>query len=224
MSVYEVEKIYPDISTPSAPSALDDDNNIKSNTFRLKNINEIENFLAREIIERDHLCKKFKRYTQALNYIDQGLLAGTIICTGGGLTTTLTGIGTPAAIAFGSLGLLSVITQGILNKTAQVYTKKAQKHHDIRLAAQTILDGISINISKAIEDGHIDHLEYQKIVQEKQRYLAIKNQILTKVKKMIKNITQEQREEILKQGRQEGREDFLKQIANSSGIQHVNAT
>ena len=208
MSVYEVEKIYPDISTPSAPSALDDDNNIESNTFRLKNINEIENFLAREIIERDRLCKKFKRYTQALNYIDQGLLAGTIICTGGGLTTILTGIGTPAAIAFGSLGLLSVITQGILNKTAQVYTKKAQKHHDIRLAAQTILDGISINISKAIEDGHIDHLEYQKIVQEKQRYLAIKNSIRTKVKKMIKNITQEQREEILKQGRQEGREDF----------------
>ena len=44
MSVYEVEKIYPDISTPSAPSAFDDDNNIESNTFRLKNINEIENF------------------------------------------------------------------------------------------------------------------------------------------------------------------------------------
>ena len=71
MSVYEVEKIYPDISTPSAPSALDDDNNIESNRFRLKNINEIENFLAREMIECDRLCKKFKRYTQALNYIDQ---------------------------------------------------------------------------------------------------------------------------------------------------------
>ena len=219
MSVYEAEKIYPDISTPSAPP-LDD---VESNTFRLKNISEIENFLAREIIERDRLCKKFNRYTQALNYVDQGLLAGTIICTGGGLTTILTGIGTPAAIVFGSLGLLAVITQGILNKTAQVYLQKAQKHHDIRLAAQTVLDGISINISKAIEDGHIDHLEYQKIVQEKQRYLAIKNQIRTKVKKMIKNITQEQREEILRQGRQEGREDFLKQIANSSGIRHVNA-
>ena len=219
MSVYEAEKIYPDISTPSAPSTLED---VESNTFRLKNITEIENFLAREIIERDRLCKKFKRYTQVLNYVDQGLLAGTIICTGGGLTTILTGIGTPAAIVFGSLGLLSVITQGILNKTAikdpfpsqvkycniMFYIQKAQKHHDIRLAAQTVLDGISINISKAIEDGHIDHLEYQKIVQEKQRYFAIKNQIRTKVKKMIKNITQEQREEILRQGRQEGREDF----------------
>lgn len=32
MSVYEVGKIYPDISTPSTPSALDDDN-IESNTL-----------------------------------------------------------------------------------------------------------------------------------------------------------------------------------------------
>ena len=70
--------------------------------------------------------------------------------------------------------MLSVITQGILNKTAQVYIQKAQKHHDIRLAAQTILDGISINISKAIEDGHIDHLEYQKIVQEKTTLFSYK--------------------------------------------------
>ena len=30
------------------------------------------------------------------------------------------------------------------------------------------------------------------------------------VKNMIKNITQEQREEILRQGRQEGRENFFK--------------
>ena len=66
MSVYEAEKIYPDISVSSAPP-LDDD--VESNTFRLKNITEIENFLAREIIERDRLCKKFNRYTQALNYV-----------------------------------------------------------------------------------------------------------------------------------------------------------
>ena len=40
MSVYEAEKIYPDISVSSAPP-LDD---VESNTFRLKNITEIENF------------------------------------------------------------------------------------------------------------------------------------------------------------------------------------
>ena len=54
MSVYEAEKIYPDISVSSAPP-LDDE----SNTFRLKNITEIESFLNKEIIERDRLCKKF---------------------------------------------------------------------------------------------------------------------------------------------------------------------
>ena len=136
----------------------------------------------------------------------------------------LTGIGTPAAIAFGSIGLLAVITQGVLNKTAQIYTKKSMKHHDIQLAAQTILDGISLLISKSVEDGHISQNEYQKIVQEKQRYLAIKLQIRKRTKKLVNAITQEQREEILKQGRREGKQAFLKQIANSSDIQPVNAT
>ena len=42
----------------------------------LKNISEIENFLTKEIIERDRLYKKFKRAAQALVYIDHGLLSG----------------------------------------------------------------------------------------------------------------------------------------------------
>ena len=87
-----------------------------------------------------------------------GLLAGTIICTGGGITSVLTGIGTPISIAFGTIGLLTVITQGVLNRTAQIYTKKSQKHHDIQLAAQTILDGISLQISKPLK-----MVRYQKM-------------------------------------------------------------
>ena len=221
MSVYENDNqktIYPHI--PSAPSIVDDE----SNTYKLKKITEIEEFLAKEIIKRDRLSKKFQRAVQALVYIDHGLLAGTIICAGGGITSVLTGVGTPAAIAFGSIGILAVITEGVLNKTVQIYTKKSKKHHDIQLAAQTILDGISLQISKAIEDSNISNDEYKKILQEKQRYLVLKNQIRIKVKKMVNTITQEQREDILKQGREEGKQAFLKQIANSSGIQPVNAT
>ena len=60
------------------------------------------------------------------------------------------------------------------------------------LAAQIVLDGISINILKAIEDGCISIiLNIKKLYKKKQSYLAIKNQIHTKVKKIIKNITQE---------------------------------
>ena len=189
MSVYETDhkSIYPHIAA-SAPS-IDVDHD-ESNAYKLKKITEIENFLANEIIERDRLYKKFKRGAQALVYIDHTLLAGTIICTSGGLAGVLTGIGTPAAIAFGSIGLLAVITQGVLNKTAQIYTKKSMKHHDIQLAAQTILDGISILISKSVEDGHISQNEYQKILQEKQRYLTLKSQIRKKTKKLVNTITQ----------------------------------
>ena len=36
-------------------------------------------------------------------------------------------------------------------------------------------------------------------------------------------LSKEQREEILEQGRKKGREDFLRKIANTSGINTVNA-
>ena len=109
MSVYETDhkSIYPHIA--SAPSLEDDES---TNTYRLKKITEIENFLANEIIERDRLSKKFKRGAQALVYIDHGLLAGTIICTSGGLASVLTGIGTPAAIAFAGIGLFDCYCRG----------------------------------------------------------------------------------------------------------------
>ena len=89
MSVYETDQknIYPHIA--SAPS-IDVDHD-ESNAYKLKKISEIENFLANEIIERDRLYKKFKRGEQALVYINHGVLAGTIICSSGGITSVLTG-------------------------------------------------------------------------------------------------------------------------------------
>ena len=118
--------------------------------------------MNKEIIEGDQLCKKFKRGAPALTYLEHGLLAGTIIYTSGGLASTSTGIEIPAAIALGSLSLFSVITQRVLNKTCQIHMKKARKHHHIQLAAQTILDGISILFSKVIEDSHISQNELCK--------------------------------------------------------------
>ena len=68
-----------------------------------------------------------------------------------------------------------------------------------------------------MQDGDISPAEFHKVLQEVEKYRKLK----AKVK--IKEITKEQREEILEQGRKEGKEDFLRKIANTSGIQGVNA-
>ena len=65
--------------------------------------------------------------------------------------------------------------------------------------------------------------EFHKLLQEVKKYRKLKADIRNQAKAKVKQITKEQREELLEQGRKEGKEDFLRKIANTSGIQGVNA-
>ena len=62
-----------------------------------------------------------------------------------------------------------------------------------------------------------------KVLQEVEKYRKVKTDIRNQAKTKVREITKEQREELLEQGRKEGKEDFLRKIANTSGIQGVNA-
>ena len=74
-----------------------------------------------------------------------------------------------------------------------------------------------------MQDRDISPNESHKVLQEVEKYRKLKADIRNQAKTKVKEITKEQREEILEQGRKEGKEDFLRKIANTSGIQGVNA-
>ena len=112
----------------------------------------------------------------------------------------------------------------MIHKTQKVFDSKAKKHDKIKTLAESKLDSISSLVSKAIEDAHVSHKEYQLILKEVEHYRAMKEEIRTKSKKTTDAITAEQREKILKQGRKEGEKAFLKKIAASSDTQPVSAT
>ena len=164
------EKLY-----PSLPSATQPD---ESHIYRLKKIEEIEAFLQNEILERERLYKKFKRYTTSVRIVDHTLITATVI-TGGGdkLAALCTGIGIPVSIALGSITICLSIATAITRKTNTIYDAKIKKHDKICVLAQTKLDSIHDTASKAIEDGHVSPEEFQRIVQEKQRYLSLKQEI-----------------------------------------------
>ena len=191
---------------PTLPTAPPDFN------FRLGNIRAVEEFLNTEIKERDHLQKKFARCESTAKIVDTTLTSVTVVSTGGGIATLCTGIGIPASIALGSLGLATSIASSIARKLTKVYAVKAKKHSDITVVAQTILDGITCLVSKAINNGDISPEEFDTIMKEKERYLTKKMEIRSKVKRIIHEITESQRQEILKQGRQEGREEIAKKL------------
>ena len=73
-----------------------------------------------------------------------------------------------------------------------------------------------------MQDKNISPTEFQKLLQEVEKYRKLKAGIRNQAKTKIKQIAKEQLEEILEQGRKEGKKDFLRKIANSSGTQGVN--
>ena len=91
------------------------------------------------------------------------------------------------------------------------------------MLAQGKLDSIANTISQAMLDGDISPTEFHRILQEKEKYCKRKADINNQPMAKLKNIVKEQREKILEQGTKEGEENFLSKIANTSGIQGVNA-
>ena len=211
MSVY-TEKIYPNIA--SAPEADQQDT---SQNYRLKKIEEAEQFLRKEIKTRNKLSKKFKRITNGVTIAD---ISALIIFTAVEGTLFATGVGIPFGIFIG----ISVVGTVIGTKTQKLFGSKIKKHDKIKTLAESKLDSISNLVSKAIEDAHISHEEYHFILKEVEHYRTMKEQIQNKSKRVTNAITAEQREAILAQGRKEGEKAFLAKIAASSATPTVNAT
>ena len=212
-SVYE--KMYPQIPATAPP---DDE------SYRLKKIDELEKFLRTEVESRDKLTKRFKRRATAATFSDTSVIAAITTLELASIVTLTTGVGMPLGIVLASTGLFLGLGSAVIHKTQKIFDSKAKKHDKIKTLAESKLDTISGIVSKAVEDSHVSHQEYQLILKEVEHYRKMKEEIRTKSKKTTDVITAEQREAILKQGREEGQQAFLAKIAASSDTQTVSAT
>ena len=214
-SVYETEKLYPQIPASAPP---DDE------SYRLKKIDELEKFLRSEVESRDKLTKRFKRRATASTISDTSVIAAITALEVASIVTLTTGFGMPISVVLASTGLLLGLGSGIIHKTQKIFDSKAKKHDKIKTLAESKLDTISGLVSKAIEDSHISHQEYQLILKEIEHYRTMKEEIRTKAKKTTDAITAEQREAILAQGRKEGQQAFLEKIVGTSATPLASAT
>ena len=208
------EKIYPEV--PSAPPD-------ESQTYRLEKINEAEKFLQSEIQNREKLTKRFKRRASALTISDTSVITVITVLEAASIATLTTGVGVPISIVLASTGLLLSLGSAAIHKSQKIFDSKAKKHDKIKTLAESKLDSISGIVSKAIENAHISNQEYHLILEEIKHYRTMKEEIRSKSKRVVEDITEEQREAILAQGREEGKQAFLAKIAANSGIQPANA-
>ena len=100
-------------------------------------------------------------------------------------------IGTPVGITSASFNLVFSLTRDILNKLLKKIKNKKKKHNEVAMLAKNELNNIETLISQALTDSEISHKEFKVIVDEKEEYGKMKENIRmmkSKKKMMLKKM------------------------------------
>ena len=212
------DKLYPELPTireaQTAPPVVNGGNDDRGHSYRLNIIREIQAFLEEEIKKREAFSKKYFRIKNIVNTIDNGLIIITIGAEGTGAVLLSTGVGAPFALALGISGVVTGAISLIGNIFSKKATTKAEKHLKIKTLAATKLDTIASHISKALIDNFISNEEFNLIMEEMNKYKAMKEEIRNNTKKKLKT---EEEESLIEKGRREARESFRKLVEKNHG-------
>ena len=213
------EKIYPELPTireqPTAPNVVNGGSDDRGHSYRLKIIREVQEFLEEEIKKREAFSKKYFRIAKVVNMVDNGLITITIGAEGTGAVLLATGVGAPFALALGISGAVTGIVSLIGNIFSKKATTKAEKHLKIKTLAMAKLDTIASHISKAMMDNFISDEEFKLIMEEMNKYKALKEEVRNNTKKKLKT---EEEESLIEKGRQEARESFRRLVEKNKTI------
>ena len=212
------EKIYPTLPTirenPSAPDIeLNEMGNDQGHSYRLKVIMDVQKFLETEISKREAFSKKYFRIAKIVSNMDSVLIGVTIGAEGAGAVLLATGVGSPLALILGIGGAVTGAISLFGNIAVRKTTLKAEKHLKIKVAASAKLDTIASHISKAMMDNYISDDEFKLIMEELNKYKAMKEEIRSSTKKKLKT---EEEESLIEKGRQEARESFRKLVEKNN--------
>ena len=184
----------------------------QGHTYRLKVISDVQKFLETEISKRDAFSKKYFRVARIVSNIDSVLITITLGSGIAGAVLLSTVVAAPIVLGLeigaATTGLISLIGNNVVKKT----TLKAEKHLKIKMAASAKLDTIASHISKAMMDNYISDDEFKLIMEELNKYKAMKEEI-NNTKKKLKT---EEEESLIEKGRQEARESFRKLVERNN--------
>ena len=219
MTEMKEKNIYPTLPSireqPSAPDVVNGGSDDRGHSYRLKVINDVQKFLEEEINKRDAFSKKYFRISKIVNMVDNALIVVTIGAEGTGAVLLSTGVGAPFALALGISGVVTGAISLIGNIFSKKATTKAEKHLKIKTLAMAKLDTIASHISKAMMDDFISDEEFKLIMDEMNKYKALKEEVRNNTKKKLKT---EEEESLIEKGRQEARESFRRLVEKNKII------
>ena len=213
------EKVYPTLpdirEQPTAPGIVNGGSDDLGHSYRLKVISDVQKFLEEEIQKRDAFSKKYFRIAKIVNIADNTLIAITIGAEGAGAVLLSTGVGAPFALALGICGVVTGAISLFGNIFSKKATTKAEKHLKIKTLAMAKLDTIASHVSKAMMDDFVSDEEFKLIMDEMNKYKALKEEVRSNTKKKLKT---EEEESLIERGRQEARESFRKLVEKNKTI------
>lgn len=181
----EYNKIYPQLP---------------SEDFRLKQSSDYLSELEKELESRDKIYEKYNSLFKILVKVSSATGFVSLILSGSGAGTALTGVGLPVGVSLATLGgffgLVSFSTAISLKK---IYAKVV-KHEKIVSLCQNKINTIREIVSKALKDGKISHEEFLSVKSEVEKYYEMKKSIKRKKKLNIKRNRKQRRNETANSG------------------------
>ena len=148
-----------------------------ANKYRLDEINKVKMYFDNEIKERKDIIKKLNKYLVSFDYL--GKIFITLSASFGiiSIASYAAVVGIPVGIAGSSLTLIFTIGTGINKSLLKVTKKRKKKHNKIIALAKIKLNMIDTLLSSALNDSKISHEEFTNLINEKNIYENIKENI-----------------------------------------------
>ena len=159
---------------------MDRTNLTEETKFRLNKIGKIENYFHEEINQRKLCSKKLNKYVTGFDYIDKVLIALSATRVGVSIISFTSVFGAAVGIASASFSLIFFRTIGIIKKLLSTTRNKNKKHDEILMLAKSQLNSIETLVSQTFIDMEISHEEFVTILNEKDKYDKIKNNLISK--------------------------------------------
>lgn len=174
----------------------------KGENFRLHKINEALSQLGNERVHYEKVRKKYARWRSFFHNSSVVTGSVSVIFTGAGVATSVTGPGIIVGVPLASVGGILSLVSASFAVVSKKLNKKISKHEKTIQLIRSKDNTISDLVSKALHNNAIDEREFELIMSELQKYETLKSNIRKKNTFSTPNM-QKLREEVKKEIMQE---------------------
>ena len=188
--------MYPNLSaTPSSEKQV-----------RLNKIDEIKDYFAAEIKERELMSKRLSKYITSFDYFDKSLIVLSVAMGSISIASFSVVSGAPVGMMSTSCSLAFSITTGIVKKLLKTTRNKKKKHNKIVMLARSKLNSIEPKISEALIDNEISHEDFTTICNEEKKDRELKESI----RMMNSQISDVEKISLIEEGKRIGINEVIK--------------